>query len=853
MKNNLFYIRPTGIDLFGTKPAHNRIEMTPLHPPVATSATATSAPEPPQSNAAADLARRFITDTDQNIFLTGRAGTGKTTFLHQLRENLAKSYVVVAPTGVAAINAKGTTIHSQLQLPFGMLTPERMASPEANRRLAKAKQQVLQRIDLLIIDEVSMVRADVMDAIDIRLRRVRRSSKPFGGVQLLLIGDLHQLPPVVKDNEARALAERYSTPYFFSAKALQQAGLKTIELKHIYRQTDPAFVHLLGEVRSNRMTSEVLQQLNTRYLPEQPLDGYVTLTSHRRTADETNQERLASMAGREFVFRATVSGTFPESSYPTDETLRLKVGAQVMFVKNDREGLYHNGKLGTVVEIENEVVTVDCGSDGGRISVGPERWENAKYDLDKTTKEVSSEVAGSFTQIPLRLAWAITIHKSQGLTFDRVAIDAAAAFAHGQVYVALSRCRSFEGIILQTRIGSEAVRTDRQVRDYTEEQAERPATKAELHVAKADYRRRLIAEAFEFASLRQAAQLFRRHALVSLSSYPGLQEAALDALVNHVADKCEQVGMQFRPQLQSVLAEAELDSNPVVVPKRCQEAASYFVEQLDKVTDLAGQLDLETDNAEVEQRGTALLFAFRLTLAVRRVHLSMLCTGAFSPDELLAARSKTSLAQLEVAAPQRKPVVSVSHPMLYAMLADWRTAAAKEQEVRVSKVMSTRTLRAVCNARPRTSRDLRAVAGLGELSAKRYGAELLRIVARYAELAEHSSETKKVAGVNATASLSLSMHRTGSSVDDIAAERGLKPSTIYGHLAAAVEAGMIDGSGILDGDAEAEMLAYFEAHKGEAAGAYAHFNGRYDGGILRLARMMWHAHQPSDLEEEVTA
>ncbi len=850
--------------------------MTQTHPGdvLAPQKTAPAAPPVDHSpNPEAELARRFVTETNQHIYLTGRAGTGKTTFLHRLRQHLRKSYVVVAPTGVAAINAKGTTIHSQMQLPFGMLTPERMNGPEGRRHLAKAKEQVLRRIDLLIIDEISMVRADVMDAMDIVLQRVRRNSAPFGGVQLLLIGDLHQLPPVVKHDEERAMAERYQTPYFFSSRALQQAGLVTIELLKVYRQSDGEFVQLLGEVRANRMTPDVLRKLNSRYrAPEgtgdsseaNELAGYITLTSHRRTADNINTERLAATAGKSVTYTADVKGTFPESSYPTDERLELKVGAQVMFVKNDPDGRFHNGKIGTVTKLEEALVTVDCGEDGGIISTGKIRWDNARYSLNDSTKEVSTQVAGSFDQVPLRLAWAITIHKSQGLTFDRVVIDAASAFAHGQVYVALSRSRSFEGIVLRTEIESRAVRTDREVNNYTEEQRDLHPGETQLAAARKAYRAKIIGDAFEFRDLVRAVDQFRRHGLVDGRSYPGLTDAELDAMYNFVTDKCQQVAINFGQQLQTVLAEAELDREPVPVPERCRQAAGYFKKQLTKFeSEHLDALDLETDNKDVGLRGDDLMAEVRRELALAQAAVSAVAAETFDPNAILTQRARISLN-----GPERKSASSgaasskVAYPLLYAMLTDWRAKRAKEDEVSISEVLSAKAMRALTAARPVTAKQLLFVQGIGATTARRHGAELLKIISEYAEMEARGELSPKpvpgaksataagalVAGLNATSSLTLSMFRSGQSVQEIADGRSYTTSTIYGHLAAAAEAGATDADAVIEAADYEKIVAYLEDHDGDMTGSYGFFDGRLDSGLLKLGRAIWRRSQPRSVK-----
>jgi len=397
------------------------------------------------------LADNFVRHTGCNIFLTGKAGTGKTTFLRNLHRNTAKRMIITAPTGVAAINAGGVTLHSFFQLPFGPFVPGSEAYESGKQRqfrFSREKKQIIKSLDLLVIDEISMVRADLLDAVDAVLRRHRRNNLPFGGVQLLMIGDLHQLSPVVKRDEWQLLKQYYRSVYFFSSNALDNTELVTIRLKHIYRQSDPYFINLLNRVRDNRLDASTAADLNRRYIPGFEPDedlGYITLTTHNRNADSINQTRLSALTGRKYSFRAEISGDFPEYIYPTPADLLLKEGAQVMFVRNDSsaEKLYYNGKIGKISAISNENISVVCPGSPKEIVVEPVTWENIKYTVNKETGEIQEEITGEFRQYPLKLAWAITIHKSQGLTFDRAIIDARAAFAHGQVYVALSRCKSF--------------------------------------------------------------------------------------------------------------------------------------------------------------------------------------------------------------------------------------------------------------------------------------------------------------------------------------------------------------------------------------------------------------------------
>ena len=391
-----------------------------------------------------ELAERYVTCTGKSVFLTGKAGTGKTTFLKHLTSTTTKRFVVLAPTGVAAINAGGSTIHSFFQLPLCPYLPDvkelitEYQTPERYRSLRKERVKIIRTLDLLIIDEISMVRADLLDAVDMTLRRYRRNDRPFGGVQLLMIGDAQQLSPVVKENERQYMAQVYPSPYFFHAKALQNMDYVTIELQKVYRQKDSDFLGVLNAVRENRITADVLKVLNSRVHAYEDDEDTIRLTTHNAQADAVNLRKLEMLPDEVKMFEADIEGDFPENSYPADFVLSLKVGAKVMFIRNDSEGEYYNGKIGKVEEIDDKGIIMVSDNEGNMIAVTPVEWENIQYTLDEETGKIMPGVLGKFRQIPLKIAWAITIHKSQGLTFDRVIIDAGAAFAFGQVYVALT-------------------------------------------------------------------------------------------------------------------------------------------------------------------------------------------------------------------------------------------------------------------------------------------------------------------------------------------------------------------------------------------------------------------------------
>jgi len=455
------------------------------------------------------LAFDYVESTNTVVFLTGKAGTGKTTFLQDVRQHSEKKLAVVAPTGVAAINAGGMTIHSLFQIPFGPIIPSGTARPEVH--YSPEKKELLSTLELLIIDEVSMVRPDVLDQIDLVLRNVKESGHPFGGVQLLLIGDLSQLSPIIRDEEWLMLSRYYTTPYFFSSLVMQKAPYVRIELDHVFRQKEQVFVDILNEVRNQTISPVNLELLNARHQPDfRPTaeEPYITLTTHNGIARQLNNEFVAALPGQEFEFKATIRGEFPKDAYPTETSLKLKTGAQVMFVKNDSsaEKLFYNGKIGIITRIETDTVFVRCGEESREIAVQALEWTNIKYQLEE--QQINETNAGSFTQMPLKLAWSITIHKSQGLSFDKAIIDISEAFAHGQAYVALSRCRSLSGMVLRNPIAPHNIIGDPAVAHFNEQAKFLKPDTEQLERDRELYRQFLLAELFNFSGLKSKASGF---------------------------------------------------------------------------------------------------------------------------------------------------------------------------------------------------------------------------------------------------------------------------------------------------------------------------------------------------------
>lgn len=415
-----------------------------------------------------NVARFIVEKTDMSLFLTGKAGSGKTTFLRDVVRHTKKKCIVLAPTGIAAVNAGAMTIHSFFQFGLGPFV-KGVIEPKSDFRIQKSKLELIRNLQLLIIDEVSMVRADLMDHIDVELRRIRRNSKPFGGVQLLMIGDLQQLPPIAHGGEDELLRQYYKTLYFFSSTALKSMKYSCIELKTVYRQTDGHFINILNHARECTLTNQDITDLNARYIPDfspRPEDGYIRLMTHNRQVDYINATEMAKLDSHPFTFEAAVTGTFPEESYPTANSLTLKKGAQVMFIKNDPERRFINGTLGEIRSIDKNCIAVRLAESGKTIEVEPMEWQNIRYQFDDETKEISSKQIGRFKQYPLKAAWAITVHKSQGLTFDKAIIDVHAAFSPGQAYVALSRCRTLEGLVLSSPVSASVFMKDKAVDAY---------------------------------------------------------------------------------------------------------------------------------------------------------------------------------------------------------------------------------------------------------------------------------------------------------------------------------------------------------------------------------------------------
>lgn len=706
-----------------------------------------------QTNIPADLALKFIQNTGTNLFLTGKAGTGKTTFLKRLKELSPKRMVVVAPTGVAAINAGGVTIHSFFQLPFGPYIPGKGDGSDFQNRsfshkFNRDKINILKSLDLLVIDEISMVRADLLDAISDLLRRYRDRHKPFGGVQLLLIGDLQQLAPVVKDDEWNLLKDYYASPYFFDSNALSESNYFSIELTHVYRQSDDDFVRLLNKIRDNQPDDETIRRLNERYIPNftpDEKDGYITLTTHNYQANQINAQKLAGLSGRAYTFNSEIANEFPSYSYPTDEQLVLKNGAQVMFVKNDSSGerKYYNGKIGKVVFInENRIVVRD--ESGQEITVNKESWQNVKYTINDETKEITETIVGSFTQYPLKTAWAITIHKSQGLTFDRAIIDAAAAFSHGQVYVALSRCKTLDGLVLNSRINRESLVTDLRIDSYTSSLKDKEACEDQLNQSQRQYFLRLVSELFDFGSLQQRIQYAAHLIYSNLSRLYPEWSSRYAASRDQFRSEVTEVGIRFQQQLNRMINNSENYATDENIQERIRKGSAYFIQTMEKYRSLLSAADLEIDNKEVRKQidKAVINLTDEYLIKLATLHASK---NEFSIYKYLSAKAK---AQLEPSSPPKRKrdkrastkkgmdeAVSVTedvrHPVLYAYLKKWRNETAASKGLPVYTILQQKAIIGISNLLPVNKGELLRIPGIGNKVAAAYGPEILAIVKEY--------------------------------------------------------------------------------------------------------------------------
>lgn len=598
-----------------------------------------------ETNEQTRLAWEIIETTNTNLFLTGKAGTGKTTFLRRLRRESTKRIVVLAPTGIAAINAEGVTIHSFFQLPFAPYIPEANYKLSGSQlHFSKQKINVIRSIDTLVIDEISMVRADLLDAVDNALRRYRRSNAPFGGVQMLMIGDLGQLSPVARDEEWAMLSRYYDTPYFFSSQALRKSTFTMIELTHVYRQSDARFLEILNRVRNNCADNAVLQALNSRYIPgfkPKEEEGYIRLVTHNVQAQRINDAQLSALPGKLFHYDARIKGKYPDMLFPTEQRLSLKQGAQVMFVKNDSSPSkeYYNGMIGRISDIDDEGFYVIPKDSEEAIRVSPEEWTNSRYALNETTREITEEVEGTFTQFPVKTAWAITVHKSQGLTFDKAIIDVQHAFSHGQTYVALSRCRTLEGMVLSAPLPQSAIIRDRAIDSFVSEAMQHTPTDDSLRGMQRDFFIATVSELFEFRTVTQTLE--RMMTLLADNyrrNYPKLileYKARYSIMQKEITEVAEKFHAQY---VRLILSTPEYAAD-TTLQERLRKGATYFDSHLYDFVHLAANTEVATANDVLRQKTDELLATLRELLRQKRELLSFVRDNGFSLQPYLRKRA----------------------------------------------------------------------------------------------------------------------------------------------------------------------------------------------------------------------
>ena len=797
------------------------------------------------------LAEAFIEQTDRHLFLTGKAGTGKTTFLRRLRKSSPKRMVVTAPTGVAAVNARGVTLHSFFQLPFGPLIHGRNPQgAEGSRRLSKAKRRVIESLDLLVIDETSMVRADVLDGVDEVLRRLRRNPRPFGGVQLLMIGDLGQLAPIAREEEQEILRQFYDSPFFFSSRALRDCDWLTIELRQIYRQSDPRFVELLNQVREGGLDDRSLGLLESRYRPtfEPPQDeGWIILSTHNRRVDAHNRDRLGRLPGKAEKLVASVTGTFPASSCQAPEELELKVGAQVVFLRNDtdRPPRYFNGKVAVVTGLSSEEIRLRCPEDSAEIRLERATWDHVSYRLDEKKGEVREHVLGSFSQFPLRLAWAMTIHKSQGLTFERAVIDAGRAFAPGQVYVALSRCKTLDGLVLLSSISPHSIRADPTVRRFlSARRPDRPLAEL-LGPARLEYRWRILNEAFDLDDLGREAQalLGRIRSAGPLLRVSGERISGVEALEDTLATARQSlftVSGAFRRELGKYASQGLDPVEDPQVGERIAKATAYFADKLRADVEPLTELRLMTDNQEIEGRVNASLESLRLAYG-SALAVVMACAEGYEPARVVRARSEAAKGPRSSRRKRSKIEVPADtpHRELVERILKWRAGQAEKKGISPNSVIHQRIAFAIAVELPTNRAALKRIHGVGPATLMSYGKDLLTLVTDYRSTLSPSERRAKVDKVTkSTRDQSFELFRSGLSVEKIAEKRKLAVSTVEGHLATFVESGELEVGELVSPERQKAIGAVLNELPEESRLSEVHsaLGGEYSYGEIRMMK-----------------
>ena len=753
------------------------------------------------SNILFSLALELVNHTSRHIFLTGKAGTGKTTFLKYIRANSPKQMAIVAPTGVAAINAGGVTIHSFFQLPLSPFIPGNGSAGSAHTLLSRLrinsqKRQIIQELELLVIDEISMVRCDTLDAIDLVLRHIRkRPYERFGGVQVLFIGDMFQLPPVARDQEWNMLSAFYESPYFFDSHVLRDEPPVCIEFEKIYRQTEEKFIRVLNQVRNNELDEEGLELLKQRYQPEYRAaknDGFIILTTHNEKARTINAQMLQSLNAPLFSYEADIENEFYENAYPADLNLQLKVGAQVMFIRNDTERRFFNGKIGIVSALEKGKILVQCKGEEEPIEVGKEKWENIRYSLNRHNRQLEEEVLGSFTQYPLRLAWAITIHKSQGLTFEKAIIDAGKAFAPGQVYVALSRCTSLEGMVLHSEIDSRRLLNDERIISFAQRTSDKETLNRELEVAGKHYRQRILSDLFDF---NKSSAICEEISGFLAEQVMGFNEESLawSQSISSVVSGLQLTAAKFQAQLRQLFNEANEASLQLAIQERIKAACGYFIKEIGRLVGMLKETPVVTDSKMQAKEFNDMLRNLFGVLSLQQFLMEGIA-DQFHPVIYHQRRKDFKVPSFSVNVYSGVKTVNktIANAPLYQQLKQLRDQICSQKNLPVFMVAGSQSLEELATYLPVDKTSLRQISGFGSSRIESYGERFLELIRKYCDQQGLESNMadltpkriRKPAGTKKvdTKQESFKMYREGKTIPNIARERKLSPQTVEGHL-----------------------------------------------------------------------
>ena len=684
-----------------------------------------------------DFAKDIILNTDTTLFVTGRAGTGKTTLLRYVAESSQKNTVVVAPTGIAAINAGGVTIHSFFKLPFAPFIPSVIEAKKliAGQKMRAEFRSVIRSVDMIIIDEVSMLRADILDAIDVVLRHYRNSKFPFGGVQMVFFGDMYQLPPVCVNDEWFILKDYYSTPYFFSAKVFEKQEIVCLELDKIFRQRDADFVEILNQVRNNNISKENFNRLNDRYNPDFDLENnpdFVVLTTHNAVSDDINESRLIDIDSKTFIFDAAIKGDFPEYLYPVEQQIVLKKGARVMFTANDHinpERLYYNGKMGTVVELEDNNVYVTCDGEDDPIQVNYETWENNTFSYNRKENSVDVKTIGTFTQLPLRLAWAITIHKSQGLTFQKVAIDAANSFTSGQVYVALSRCTSLDGIVLLSPINSNSIMVDSRIQRFSKNNFNEDLLPDFVNRKKRDTLCNMLIKLFSFNLLEVSVLDLKGYVTEFRADFSDYTPEMVENILSIVQDLSD-VGTRFAVQLRKITNANDFS----LLNSRVNDAKKYFLQRLETL-----EKTMDITNVSTKKKERANKFSKFLNEVNKNLQETLFFLKNLDDDisveqfymlrhEFVVEKVNYNVYEEEKEDANEQTVDSELIAVIYSKLMAWRNNLAKELDIPSYLIFKKDTIMEMAQKMPDTKDKLLKINGVGKVKAGKYGQQCIDII-----------------------------------------------------------------------------------------------------------------------------